>query len=242
MYQQKINEALKLHKKRLNGLGGEKVNFSYNDLSTIDICSADFRSVDFRSASFRSAIIQNIDFSDANLCDVDFRFAKISNSKLCDADLMNADFGACILSNCDLSNCDLRNANFFNAKLSNVKLDGVIYNDGTHFFALQCPEEGSFIGWKKCRCNTIVKLLIPEDARRSSATTRKCRCDKAKALEIWDKNGYSIQKAYSKNDADFVYRIGETVSVPNFDEDRWQECAPGIHFFLTRKEAEMYNI
>nr|DAI01952.1 MAG TPA: pentapeptide repeat protein [Caudoviricetes sp.] len=241
MYQQKINKALKLHKKRLNGPGGEKVNFSYNDLSTIDICSADFRSVDFRSASFRSAIIQNIDFSDANLCGVDFRFAKICNSKLCDADLTNADFSDCGLSNCDLSNCDLRNANFFGAKLSNVKLDGVIYNGGTHFFALQCPEEGSFIGWKKCCDDRIVKLLIPEDAKRSSATTRKCRCDKAKVLEIWDKNGNLIQKAYSKNDADFVYRIGETVSVPNFDEDRWQECAPGIHFFITRKEAEMYN-
>lgn len=135
---------------------------------------------------------------------------------------------------------NLRNSDLCNAKLSGAKLDGVIYNENTAFFALQCPEEGSFIGWKKCLNNTIVKLLIPEDAKRSSATTRKCRCDKARVLEIWDKNGRPIQEARSSYDPEFAYRVGETVCVPDFDEDRWHECAPGIHFFITRREAELY--
>lgn len=141
----------------------------------------------------------------------------------------------------DLSNADLRLANLCDAKLSGAKLDGVIYDENTAFFALQCPEEGSFVGWKKCLDDTIVKLLIPEDAKRSSATTRKCRCDKARVLEIWDENGEPIQEARSSRNPNFVYRVGEAVSVPDFCEDRWKECAAGIHFFITRREAELYD-
>lgn len=145
------------------------------------------------------------------------------------------------LRNADLRDVDLRFADLCNAKLSGAKLDGVIYDENTAFFALQCPEEGSFVGWKKCLNDTIVKLLIPEDAKRSSATTRKCRCDKARVLEIWDENGEPIQEARSGRSPDFVYRVGEMVCVPDFDEDRWKECATGIHFFVTRREAELYD-
>lgn len=28
--------------------------------------------------------------------------------------------------------------------------------------------------------------------------------------------------------------------VADFDENRWNECAPGIHFFITRDEAVRY--
>ena len=154
---------------------------------------------------------------------------------------VKADFRHSDLRNSDLRYSDLRFANLYNAKLSGAKLDGVIYDENTAFFALQCPEEGSFVGWKKCLYNTIVKLLIPEDAKRSSATTRKCRCDKARVLEIWDENGEPIQEARSSRNPNFVYRVGETVSVPDFCEDRWKECAPGIHFFITRREAELYD-
>lgn len=171
---------------------------------------------DGKKANLRNADLSNADLHFANLRNADLRFADLSNAKLRDADLCNA-------------------------RLSGAKLDGVIYNATTAFFALQCPEEGGFIGWKKCCGGEIVKLLIPEGAKRSSATTRKCRCDKAKVLEIWNRNGKSVLEACSKRDSEFVYRVGETVSVPNFDEDRWHECAPGIHFFITRREAELYG-
>lgn len=38
----------------------------------------------------------------------------------------------------------------------------------------------------------------------------------------------------------FRYHVGKEVSVPNFDENRWHECAPGIHFFMTEEEAVSY--
>lgn len=106
---------------------------------------------------------------------------------------------------------------------------------------LVCPEEGAFIGWKKCKDNAIVKLLIPEDAKRSSAYGRKCRCSKAIVLEITGKNGKPLKKAKSQYDNEFEYRVGETVQPTKpFDEDRWNECASGIHFFITKQEAIDY--
>ena len=108
-------------------------------------------------------------------------------------------------------------------------------------FALACPEEGEFIGWKKAN-GLIVKLLILADAKRSSATTRKCRCSKAKVLSIQTIDGDEAEQPFvaSDHDKSFFYRVGETVEVTDFDEDRWKECSTGIHFFITRREAEQW--
>jgi hypothetical protein len=38
----------------------------------------------------------------------------------------------------------------------------------------------------------------------------------------------------------FIYQVGATVYPDSWDEDRWNECSHGIHFFITRKEAEEY--
>ena len=108
------------------------------------------------------------------------------------------------------------------------------------------PDEGDVIGWKKALAEDgtqiIVKLLIPTDAQRSNSTGRKCRASKAKVLDIQDMNGNSLKNtiAYSIHDVDFTYKVGETVQVDDFDTNRWNECAPGIHFFITRVEAVTY--
>ena len=90
----------------------------------------------------------------------------------------------------------------------------------------------------------IVKLLIPSDAQRSNATGRKCRASTARVLDLQDKQGNSLPPedttAYSSYDSDFTYRKGATVHVEDFDTDRWDECATGIHFFITRIEAVEY--
>lgn len=46
--------------------------------------------------------------------------------------------------------------------------------------------------------------------------------------------------AISKHDSSFVYRIGETVEVTDFDQNRWNECSTGIHFFMNREDAVKY--
>lgn len=105
---------------------------------------------------------------------------------------------------------------------------------------MQCPEHGAYIGFKKVH-GLIVELEIPADALRSSATTRKCRASRARVISITNVDGSSAgDSVASVYDADFIYRIGEVVEVPNFDTDRWNECSYGIHHFLTREEAVEY--
>ena len=146
-----------------------------------------------------------------------------------------------ILIGADLREANLPGANLCSANLIGAKLDDVKYNYKTGFFALQCPEEGSFIGYKKARRH-IIKLEILADAKRSSATTRKCRCSSAKVLSITTLDGQDDgTRAISSNyDEDFVYRVGEIVRVDDFDDNRWNECSRGIHFFITRDEAVSY--
>ena len=85
-------------------------------------------------------------------------------------------------------------------------------------------------------------LEICADAKRSSATSRKCRCSKAKVLAITNLDGSEsgLSEIESDYDEDFIYCVGETVEVPDFDENRWNECTAGIHFFITREEAVKY--
>ena len=139
----------------------------------------------------------------------------------------------------NLSGADLSRANLYGANLYGAK-NKVYWNIYTAFYPLQCPESGSYIGYKKAR-GLIVELEIPADAMRSSATSRKCRASKAKVLSITDVDGNPAGESVESNhDSSFVYTIGETMEVKDFDTNRWNECAPGIHHFITRGEAVKY--
>ena len=151
------------------------------------------------------------------------------------------------LSWADLSWANLSWANLYGANLSWANLygaenvDKALHNLYTLFYSLQCPETGAYIGYKKAR-GLIVELEITADALRSSATSRKCRASKAKVLSITDVDGNPAgEQVESDYDEDFVYIVGEIVEVRNFDVNRWNECAPGIHHFITREEAVKYN-
>ena len=179
----------------------------------------------------------------ADLCGADLRGANLSdgnlrNANLCCANLCCANLRGADLCGANLSGADLRDANLCDAKNTNK----TAWDAYTAFYPLQCPETGSFIGYKKA-AGKIVMLEICADAKRSSATSRKCRCSKAKVLSITNLDGSEsglteVRSYYSK---EFVYCVGETVEVPDFDENRWNECAPGIHFFVTREEAVKYK-
>ena len=158
------------------------------------------------------------------------------------ADLSGADLSGADLSGADLRGADLRGADLSGADLSGADLRGADLRGAKNLYLpIACPEEGEFVGFKKAS-GYIVKLKITEDAKRCSATGRKCRCSKAVVLSITNIDGSDsgLNEVKSGYDASFTYRVGETVSVPDFEEDRWKECSPGIHFFITRKEAENY--
>ena len=164
----------------------------------------------------------------ANLCGADLR-----DANLWDANLRGANLYGAILCGADLRDASLRGANLYGADLRDAK--------NVPYIPYSCPDFGIFIGFKKAN-NHIVVLEIPEDAKRLSATGRKCRCNKAKVLEIQNIDGTASGLTEIKSDYDsyFIYRIGEIVSVDDFDEDRWNECSTGIHFFINRQEAVNY--
>ena len=170
------------------------------------------------------------------LNEYDFYGADLSGANLRSADLSGANLRSANLRSANLRSADLSGANLRSANLLNVR-----YDECTGFFALVCPEEGSFIGYKKANGH-IVKLRITEDALRSSATSRKCRCSKAEVLSITTLDGEDdgLTSIPSNYDSNFIYRVGTTVEVEDFETDRWDECAAGIHFFITRQEAVQY--
>jgi uncharacterized protein YjbI with pentapeptide repeats len=219
---EELARTLRLHRAWLDGDA---------DLSNADLSNADLRWADLSNADLRWADLSNADLSNADLSNADLRWADLSNADLSNADLRWADLRWADLSNADLSNADLRWADLSGARdMSPLALAQTEI----------VPREGSFVGWKACRDGLLVKLRVTEGARRSNATGRKCRCSEAEVLEITDRDGGHHDEATSLHDERFAYRVGETVRVDGFDEDRLQECAAGIHFFLTPEEAWDY--
>ena len=213
------------------------------DLYGADLCEANLSEADLREADLRGANLSEADLCGADLREADLRGANLCGAYLYGADLYGADLCEANLSEADLCGADLREAdlrgaNLCGANLSEAKIDIKLINK---FFPLCCPEYGEFIAWKKAN-EMIIKLKIPEDAKRSSAFGRKCRASKAVCLAIENADGTQsgVKTIPSNYDGNFIYKVGEIVEVENFDDDRTHECASGIHFFITRQEAVDY--
>ena len=229
-----LNKILKKHEMWLNneigGECGERANLRGANLKNVDLRGVNLRSILLSYANLSGADLRGVDLKNADL-----RFTDLSN-----ADLRYADLRYSYLNNANLRSADLRCANLTDTDLRGADLRNIKTDMYTMGYSLACPEEGSFIGYKKAD-KYLVKLLIPEDAKRSSSTTTKCRCDKAKVLDIENiKTGLKVMEANSNYNSNFIYRVGEIVTVEDFDEDRWNECAPGIHFFMNRENAINY--
>ena len=229
----------------------EEANFRGADLKRANLKRANLRDAYLRGADLKGAYLRGADLRRANLIDADLGDADLGGADLRGADLGGADLGGADLIDADLGGADLGGANLRGANLigadlggadlRGADLGGADYSEYTSFLASQCPIEGSFIGWKKCD-RYIVKLKICEDADRSSSTSLKCRCSKAEVLEIQNLDGSvaDITEICSNYDKNFIYKVGETIEVKDFDKCRWNECSTGIHFFIDRNMAVIY--
>lgn len=222
-----LKKILKLHKKWLNGdADGERA-----DLSNVDLRCANLSGANLYRAYLSDADLSHANLYCANLCCADLCKADLSHAILCNADLRFAK-----LSHADLCNADLRLAKLSHADLS----DAIIA------WGLACPQTGSFEAWKKVisknKTEFLVKLLVPADAKRSSATTNKCRCEFADVLEITNiKTNQAVQLVENiKYVPNITYRVGERVYPDSFDDNRWNECSHGIHFFVDKESAIHY--
>ena len=203
---EELKEILKKHEMWLKDeKGGERADLSNTDLSGVylwnanliyaNLSGANLSNAGLWNANLTSADLSNADLSGADLSNANLSGVNLSGANLSNTDLSNANLSGANLSDANLINTDLRGTNLWDADLSDANLKNIKTSISTIGYNLACPEEGSFIGYKKAD-DCIIKLLILEDAKRSSATTFKCRCDKAKVLEIKDiKTGESTEKA-----------------------------------------------
>ena len=224
-----INNRTDLSSANLSGVDISCINLSGVDLSCINLSGADLSSANLSGANLRCA----------NLSSANLRCANLSSANLSCINLSSANLYGANLYGANLSGADLRCAN-----LSSANLKDVLTSPCTTGYSMVCPEEGSFIGWKSLRCGYIAKLRILEDSKRSSATTRKCRASKVEVLDIYNSEGELMHDDFegvSIYDVDFIYKKGTVIEVADFDDNRWNECTKGVHFFITRAEAENYN-
>ena len=137
------------------------------------------------------------------------------------ANLVGAYFWYANLQGADLRRVNLRCADLEGANIENAKLPD---------FQLP-PEKGPFIAYKKVNSG-VIEILIPEDAKRtSSLVSRKCRASHVKVLE-----GSGFSSTHTKKKLE--YKEGEVVYADSYNDDIRVDCTFGIHFFMTRKEAE----
>lgn len=225
------------------------VNLQYAHLAGVSFYKSDLREADFRGASLwnanfsyvnlHEAKLDGADIAKSNLIYADFSDASLTCTCLVDSVLTNADFEYANLICADLRNCNLCHANFRCCNLRNANLVGA---KDVPYIPLQCPSDGAFIGWKRVK-DVLIKLEIPADAKRSSATTRKCRCEKAKVLGFYDTLGemeLNITELVNDRYEKCKYVKGEMVYPDYFDEDKWDECSHGIHFFINKQDAINY--
>jgi len=190
-------------------------------------------------AALEKATASDANLSGAYLSGANLRGANLSDAYLSGAYLSGANLSGANLSGAYLSDANLSGANLSGAYLSGANLSGANLRGAkgadTAIAMTRILPEGTLIGWKKLRNGVIAKLMIPEYAKRSHAFGRKCRAEFAEVLEL-----HGAEVGYSQHDSTFVYRVGDVIKPDSWSENWQEECANGIHFFITRLEAENY--
>lgn len=125
---------------------------------------------------------------------------------------------------------ELRRANLERADLYGANLD----KQEQHRLGIILDKK--IIGYKKCLNNVIVKLEIPKGAIVFCINGSKCRTNKVKCIDVI---GGNIARSIYSND--FTYEKGKIYTIKDFNLIYNIECANGIHFFKTLKEAEEYT-
>ena len=231
-------------------------NSSFINARIIYVC---FNEATLDKSIFKDSLCEYVDFSCCELDQSDFSYTNICGSDFFNTQLHLADFSYAKIKSSSFYRAFLTGTNFKHSKIDYLttfsESDGIV-SQSTQYdtppVSMACPEEGSFIGYKigvqvteddkNFKDYALIKLEIPEDAKRSSSTGKKCRCNKARVLDIIDiSSGQHVKEAFSMYDKTFNYYIDETVQVNYFDENRWEECSTGIHFFMSKDDAIKYS-
>ena len=247
MTQEELNRVLENHlhwfQQDCDGWDKMRAVLDGENLDGLNLNGALLDGASLNGASLNKALLNEASLNGASLNEASLNWASLNGALLNEASLNEASLNWASLNGALLNEASLNEASLNGAVLNGASLDGASLNRVINlpFIPFACPDIGAFIGWKKSS-GKIIKLEIPEDAKRCSATSDKCRCNKAKVLEIQEIDGSisDITKISSDYDIKFIYEVGKTVSVKDFCEDRWRDCSQGIHFFINRQSAVEY--
>lgn len=184
----------------------------------VALLGSSFRGCDFSRCRFdRASELRETDFTAAS-----FRGADLADANVRYCCFQRTDFTEARLGGVTFPLCDLRDTVFTGAELPHFQI---------------VPETGAFVGYKRLAGGVICTLRIPDDARRTgNLVDRKCRASHA---DVLDGEGTSVN-VFLCGDT-LTYRKGERVAAPNgYSDDFRTSAGAGVHFFITRREAEEY--
>jgi hypothetical protein len=242
MTPEQIKKTLRLHSMWVRGEGGgERANLTDAYLERANLAGANLERANLAHAYLARANLTDANLAGANLAGANLVHAYLAHAYLARAYLAGANLERANLAGANLERANLTDANLTDANLAGANLTGATYNNKTIWPTFQiCPESGSFIGYKKLQQKRIAKLQIPAKAKRvSTPIGRKCRAEFVKVLEIIDLDGNKWTAGRSLHNG-ALYNVGQIFKPDSFDPNFLEECTNGVHFFITRKEAEQY--
>lgn len=233
------------------------INFRGADLTGLSLKNANLRDMDLSEANLEGvnlycARLNNSILIKTNLKRAYLSCAVLNNSIIYKSDLTNATLYGAEATSCNfiennLNNTNLSKSNLYRSVFINNNLTNTNFTNSELQYTTLPPEaianetlanrsivgEDDLIGYKKLHNSEICKLLIPKEAKRFGGyLSRKCRAEYAVVIEGSGESGY-WEKGLN-------YKKGEIVKPHFFDPNPFKECSGGIHFFLTREEAENY--
>jgi len=215
------------------------------DLSGADLSGADLSGADLSNANLFCANLYGANLSNANLFCANLSNASLSNADLSRANLYCANLSGANLYCANLYGADLDRANLYGADLSNTNLYGAdLYGARIDAVALarqKIVPDGTLVVWKKLSEGVVAQLEIPNDAQRTNAIgSRKCRSSAAIVVALFKDGVLFDGEAFDRHTGKTRYKAGEVVLPDSYDDSALIECSNGIHWFLTREEAEAY--
>ena len=234
--EKKLKEILEQHKLWLdsNEKEGKCADLTDADLRFANLYGAYLSGADLRGSNLNFANLRRADLTSADLSHTNLTSVDLSGANLTDANLSGAN-----LSGANLLETDLRRANLTGTDLICVDLEYADLTDTILDEKEQCRKgivlTEPIVGYKKASGGKIITLEIPVEAKVFSINNSKRRTNKVKVIDMQGETELS-----SIRDNIFKYHVGDEIDITNFDERYNVECGAGVHFFLTREEAEKY--
>lgn len=201
------------------------------DLRWANLSGANLRGEDLSGANLCSATLYAAILCNANLSGAQMQVANLRYTNLRGALLRDTDLRFAHLSDAQMPGVDLSDANLLNADLCNTDLSGAKLPD------FQIPQDIDLTVWGK-KSKVLVEMKVPQSARRTSCLiNRKCRAEFVDVIKVHNRTGkVVVVNEYGET----TYEDGKRVHPHDYCDDIRIDCAPGIHFWLTKEEAEAW--